>query len=88
VSKWSVRIGYVLIISGVLLLTPLSELMPVDFLAERTLLEAGESSEYRRVVAMSEARSFVPIVAAIIFGMVFVGFGKFLDRLNSGGFEE
>ena len=65
---WLVRVGYVLISVGILLLLPLSDLLPVDLF--------GDSHHYYRVVPTE--RSWVMEATSIGIGMLLVLVGRTL----------
>lgn len=71
-SKALVGIGYVLIVSGVLVLTPLGDLLPVA--PPTGLLSTSDQSAYQKIVATTS--SYTPTLVLIGLGLVAVFLGK------------
>jgi len=71
-SKALVRIGYVLIVSGVLILTPLGDLLPVGPLT--SLLSTSDEPAYQKIVATTA--SYTPTMVLIGVGLIAVYLGK------------
>jgi len=71
-SKALVRIGYVLIVSGVLILTPLGDLLPVGPLTG--LLSTSDEPAYQKIVATTA--SYTPTMVLIGVGLIAVYLGK------------
>ena len=70
--KALVSIGYVLIVSGVLILTPLGDLLPVGPLTG--LLSSSDEPAYQKIVATTA--SYAPTMVLIGLGLIAVYFGK------------
>ena len=77
-SKALVSIGYVLIVSGVLILTPLSDLLPVGPLTG--LLSTSDQPAYQKTVATTV--SYAPTLVLIGLGLITVFLGKRAARSN------
>ena len=71
-SKALVSIGYVLIVSGVLILTPLGDLLPVGSLTG--LLSTSDQPAYQKIVATTA--SYTPTLVLIGLGLIAVYLGK------------
>ena len=71
-NKALVSIGYVLIVSGVLILTPLGDPLPVGSLAG--FLSTSDQPAYQKIVAT--AASYAPTLLLIGLGLVAVLLGK------------
>ena len=71
-SKALVSIGYVLIVSGVLIFTPLGDLLPVGPLTG--LLSAADEPAYQKIVATTA--SYIPNLALIGLGLIAIYLGK------------
>ena len=71
-SKALVSIGYVLIVSGVLISTPLGDLLPVGPLSG--LLSTSDEPAYQEIVATTA--SCKPSLALIGLGLITVYLGK------------
>jgi hypothetical protein len=80
---WILRIGLVLIAIGVILLSPISGLLPVDFWGEvQNLLssDSASSSTYYRLVPTksSQLMDFSIIESSQLIGVAVLGFGLIL----------
>ena len=71
-SKALVNVGYVLIASGVLIFTPLGDLLPVGHLT--VLLSTSDEPAYQKIVARTA--SFIPNLVLIGLGLIAVYLGK------------
>ena len=71
-SKVIVIIGYVLIVSGVLILTPFGDLLPVGPLTG--LLSTSDEAAYQKTVATTA--SYLPNLVLIGLGLIAVYLGK------------
>ena len=71
-SKALVGIGYILIVSGVLMLTPLGDLLPVGPLTG--LLSTSDEPAYQKIVATNI--SHTPTMVLIGLGLIAAYLGK------------
>ena len=71
-SKALVSIGYVLIVSGVLILTPLGDLLPAGPLTG--LLSISDETDYQKIVATTAF--YTPTMILIGVGLIAVYLGK------------
>ncbi len=71
-SKALVSIGYLLIVSGALILTPLGDLLPVGPLTD--LLSTSDQPAHQKTVATTA--SYAPTLLLIGFGLIAVYLGK------------
>ena len=71
-SKALISIGYVLIVSGVLIFTPLGDLLPVGDLI--VLLSTSDEPAYEKRVATTA--SYIPNLVLIGLGLIAVYLGK------------
>jgi hypothetical protein len=71
-SRALVSIGYVLIVSGVLILTPLGDLLPVGPLSG--LLSTSDEPVYQKIVATTA--SYTPTMILTGVGLIAVYLGK------------
>jgi hypothetical protein len=78
-SRWVTRVGYLLSGLGIVLLTPIPDLLPVDLLIwAESLLRPTSGSMYLRVVP---ARANYTIELTLLgVGLAFVLVGRFLRR--------
>lgn len=78
-SRWVTRVGYFLLGLGVLLLTPVSDLLPIDLLVlAESLLRPKSAPGYLRVVP-AEANYTVELML-LALGLAFVLVGRLLKR--------
>jgi hypothetical protein len=73
-SKWITVIGYILLVLGLAMLTPLRDLLPIDFWHELKSLFSTEEAPYYKVV--STTRSYTPTIVAVGLGLILVILGK------------
>lgn len=73
-SKWIISIGYILLVLGLAMLTPLRDLLPVDFWHEIGSLFSTEEAPYSKVV--STTPSHTPSMVVVGLGLIMVILGK------------
>jgi hypothetical protein len=73
-SQWNIAIGYALLVLGLVMLSPLSDLLPVDLWYSLKSLVSAEEVPYQRVVSTS--RSEAPFVVTALLGLILVVLGK------------
>ena len=79
-SKALVSIGYVLIVSGVLILTHLGDLLPLGPLTG--FLSTSDEPDYQKIVATTA--SFTPTMVLIGVGLIAVYLGRRAARSEEG----
>ena len=77
-NKWIGSIGYVVIASGVVILTPLGDLLPVGLLTG--WLPPADDSSYFKIVAT--ILSYTPTVVLVGLGLIVLLLGKILASLR------
>jgi hypothetical protein len=73
-SKWIISIGYILLVLGLAMLTPLRDLLPIDFWHELGSLFSTEEAPYYKVV--STTRSYMPSIVVVGLGLIMVIVGR------------
>jgi hypothetical protein len=72
-SKWIIVIGYILLVLGLAMLTPLRDLLPFDFWHKLKSLFSTEGAPYYKVV--STTQSYAPTIVAVGLGLILVLLG-------------
>ena len=73
-SKWVISIGYILLVLGLAMLTPLRDLLRIDFWHELGSLLTTEEASHYKVVATT--RSYTPTIVVVGLGLIMVILGK------------
>ena len=78
-SLWATRVGYLLLGLGIVLLTPVSNLLPVDLLMwSKSLFRAQSEPAYLRV--MPARANYTVELTLLALGLAFVLVGRVLRR--------
>lgn len=76
-TKWISIIGYAMLVWGLFMLSPLSDLLPVDLWHSVKSIFATEEPAHVKIVPASRPR--LPIVAITLLGVVLVLLGRKLS---------